>query len=540
MLSTHHIYKSYGIQPILEDISFSIGNNERVGLIGPNGSGKTTLLRILAGFEQPDLGKVASTRPNLRMSYLAQGMDFDDEQTLEAALHLDSVSQAELESEIASLASAISTNPNDPYVQARYDAALDQLSTTSDRPSAVLGPLGLSEIPLDTPVKFLSGGQKTRLMLGRVLLEEPQLLLLDEPTNHLDIEMLEWLEDWLNRFQGAALIVSHDRAFLDNTVDSILELDPYIHRIKSYAGSYADYLEQKLAEREKQAQAYQDQQDEIAQLHAAAAHIRGLTRMKKGGKADGGDKFAKGFFSNRATKNVAGRATHIEARIEKLLTEDRVEKPKQTWQMKLDFGAPAHQSKDVLVTENLAVGYDEPLLTSLNLYIRAGQRIALTGPNGSGKTTLIRTIAGKLEPLSGTLKLGITVKLGYMTQEQELLHPNFNALQTIQGVAPFNETEARNFLHYFLFKGDDALRPTSDLSYGERARLQLGLLVAQGCTFLLLDEPINHLDIPSRARFEEALANFEGTILAVVHDRYFIERFASDVWTVKDGRVEKW
>jgi len=377
-------------------------------------------------------------------------------------------------------------------------------------------------------------------MLGRVLLEEPQLLLLDEPTNHLDIEMLEWLEDWLNRFQGAALIVSHDRAFLDNTLNSILELDPSAHQIKSYAGNYADYLEQKLAEREKQAQAYQDQQDEIAQLHAAAAHIRGLTRMKKGGKADGGDKFAKGFFGNRATKNVAGRATHIEARIEKLLTEERVEKPKQNWQMKLDFGAPAHQSKDVLVTENLAVGYDEPLLTSLNLYIRAGQRVALTGPNGSGKTTLIRTIAGKLEPLSGTLKLGVTVKLGYMTQEQELLHPNFNAFQTIQEVATFNETEARNFLHYFLFKGDDALRPTSDLSYGERARLQLGLLVAQGCTFLLLDEPINHLDIPSRARFEEALAYFEGTILAVVHDRYFIERFASDVWTVKDGRVEKW
>jgi ATP-binding cassette, subfamily F, member 3 len=164
----------------------------------------------------------------------------------------------------------------------------------------------------------------------------------------------------------------------------------------------------------------------------------------------------------------------------------------------------------------------------------------LTGPNGTGKTTLVRTIAGKLNPLSGTLKLGVTVKLGYMTQEQELLNPNFNALQTLQSVAPFNETEARNFLHYFLFKGDDALRPTSDLSYGERARLQLGLLVAQGCTFLLLDEPINHLDIPSRARFEEALSNFKGTILAVVHDRYFIERFASDVWNVKDGTIEKW
>ncbi len=562
MLTVHHLYKTYGIQPILEDISFSISNHERVGLIGPNGCGKTTLLRILAGFEQPASGTVVSTRSNLRIGFLAQGMAFDDEQTLQAALrHAQdgdlsphTVSEADLESEIASLALALAANPNDSNIQKKYDKALAQISNFESLPS-ILSPLGLSNIPLDTPVKHLSGGQKTRLMLARVLLEEPHLLLLDEPTNHLDIEMLEWLEDWLVSFNGAAFIVSHDRAFLDNTVTSILELDPNTHNIKSYSGNYADYLEQKLVEREKQAQAYQDQQDEIAQLRAAAAHLRGLTKMRKGGKADSGDKFAKGFFGNRSTKNVAGRAKHIEARIEKILTENRVEKPKSSWQMKLEFGAPAHQSrsphsknpekrtgqsKDVLVTENLAIGYDEPLLTNLNLYVRAGQRIALTGPNGTGKTTLVRTIAGKLEPLAGSLKLGMTVKLGYMAQEQELLNPNLNALQTIQSVAVFNETEARNFLHYFLFKGDDALRATRDLSFGERARLQLGLLVAQGCTFLLLDEPINHLDIPSRARFEEALANFKGTILAVVHDRYFIERFASDVWTVKDGTVEKW
>ncbi len=540
MLTAHHLYKTYGIQPILEDISFSISSNERVGLIGPNGCGKTTLMRILAGFEQPDSGIIVSTRPNLRIGYLAQGMDFDDEQTLQMTFSLDTIPQADLETEIASLASALASNPNDLQLQAKYDSAIHQLSFTNNQLPNILGPLGLDDISLDTLVKHLSGGQKTRLMLARVLLEEPHFLLLDEPTNHLDIEMLEWLEGWLASFNGAALIVSHDRAFLDNTITSILELDPNTHGIKSYLGNYADYLEQKLVEREKQAQSYQDQQDEIAQLRAAAAHIRGLTKMRKGGKADSGDKFAKGFFGNRSTKNVAGRAKHIEARIEKILTEDRIEKPKSSWQMKLDFGAPAHQSKDVLVTENLSVGYDEPLLTNLNLYVRAGQRIALTGPNGTGKTTLVRSIAGKLEPLAGSLKLGMTVKLGYMAQEQELLNPNLNALQTIQSVAVFNETEARNFLHYFLFKGDDALRATRELSFGERARLQLGLLVAQGCNFLLLDEPINHLDIPSRARFEEALANFKGTILAIAHDRYFIERFASDVWTVKDGKIEKW
>jgi len=230
----------------------------------------------------------------------------------------------------------------------------------------------------------------------------------------------------------------------------------------------------------------------------------------------------------------------IEKRIEKTLEEDRKEKPIQNWQMKLDFGTSTHQSKDVLITENLSIGYtlDHPLLEGLNLHVRAGQRVAFTGPNGSGKTTLIRTIAGKLPPLAGSLRLGMTVRLGYMSQEQELLNPDLNALESIRKVASFNETEARNFLHYFLFKGDQALRRTAELSFGERARLQLGLLVAQGCTFLLLDEPINHLDIPSRARFEEALGNFKGTILAVVHDRYFIERFASEVWNVKDGKVE--
>ena len=192
-----------------------------------------------------------------------------------------------------------------------------------------------------------------------------------------------------------------------------------------------------MVERENHAQAWQDQQDEIAQLRSAAAHIRGLTRMKKGGKADGGDKFAKGFFGNRATKNVAGRAKYVEARIEKLLTEERIEKPRQNWQMKLDFGAPAHQSKDVLITEKLSVGYDRPLLTELNLNIRAGQRIALTGPNGSGKTTLVRTIAGRLAPLSGSLKLGTTVRMGYMTQGTGDALPGFHCSADCTNRGPF-------------------------------------------------------------------------------------------------------
>lgn len=541
MLSVHHIYKTHGIQPILQDVSFNIGGadprHERIGLIGPNGSGKTTLLRILAGLEQPDSGMVTSTRPNVRIGYLAQGMDLEPGQTIQAALGLESSSPAELEAEIASLASALVADPGNSDLQSKYDAALQKLTITNTELPAMLASLGLAEFPLDTRVAHLSGGQKTRLMLARVLLEEPHLLLLDEPTNHLDIEMLEWLEDWLNRFQGAALIVSHDRAFLDNTVTSILDLNPVTHTIRAYAGNYSEYLEQFLKEQENQLAAYRDQEAEInrmrqdiARTKEQARHVEITTTPRTPGV-------------RRIAKKVAKKALSREKKLDRYLESDqRVEKPKPSWQLKLEFETEKLHTKNVLAAHDLSIGYtlENPILKDINIHIHTGQRIAITGPNGAGKTTLIRTLAGKLDPLAGSIKWGANARLGYMTQEQELLDPEFNALQTIQSVAPFNETEARNFLHYFLFKGDDALRPTAHLSFGERARLQLGLLVAQGCTFLLLDEPINHLDIPSRARFEEALANFKGTILAVVHDRYFIERFASDIWSVKNGRIEKW
>ena len=542
MLTAHQLTKSYGIQTILQDISFSVSAGDRIGLIGPNGCGKSTLMRLLAGLETPDSGKIALTVPHLRVGYLAQGFEPAPGQTISDALNLHPVNETELASQIAALALEIAQNPRNTAAQASYDHLLGQLSTPIIPPETVLAPLGLGALPLETPVAHLSGGQKTRLALAKILLNDPHLLLLDEPTNHLDITMLEWLETWLNSFHGAVLIVSHDRAFLDNTVTSTLELDPTTHGLKAYPGNYTDYVEQKLTEREHQLQAWQDQQDEIAQLKAAAAHIRGLTKMKKGGKADSGDKFAAGFFGNRATKNVARRAKHIEARIEKLLNEDKIERPRPSWQIKLDFGAPAHQSKDVLIADHLSIGYapEKPILTGLHLHIRAGQRIALIGENGSGKTTLIRTITGQIPALSGTLKVGETVKLGYMAQEQELLNPTLSGLETIQKVAPFNETEARHFLHFFLFSGDDPLRPSGSYSYGERARLMLALLVAQGCTFLVLDEPINHLDIHSRARFEQALANFKGAVLAVVHDRYFINNFAEEIWSVENGGIRKW
>lgn len=534
MLSIHNLNKNYNIQPILKNINFNINDGERIGLIGPNGAGKTTLMKILAGIELPDSGEVSSTRTNIRIGYLSQGMEFSPEQTLRSALTPDSASMADPAAEIESLALALTQSPNDPILQQRYDEALAQLSRTEDE--SILISLGFSDISLDTPIAHLSGGQKTRLMLARVLLQEPHLLLLDEPTNHLDIEMLEWLEGWLNRFRGAVLIVSHDRAFLDNTVTSILELDSNTHEVRMFVGNYSEYVEHKQNEYEKQLSAYRDQEYEIRRVKQdinntkqQALHVEMTTTPRQPGV-------------RRIAKKVAVKAKSREKKLDRYLQSDeRVEKPEAPWKIKLDFASPEHQSKNILVTESLSVGYtpEKPLLENINVFIRAGQRIILTGPNGAGKTSFIRTIIGKIPPLAGSFRLGGATKLGYMAQEQELLNPNLSAVQTIQSISTMNETDTRNFLHHFLFKGDNALRPSGEYSYGERARLQLATLVAQGCTFLILDEPINHLDIPSRERFEEALENFQGTILAVVHDRSFIERFASDVWTVKDGKILK-
>ncbi len=533
MLTIHHISKSYGIQPVLRDVSFSISAGERIGLIGPNGSGKTTLIRILAGMEAPDSGTVISTRSNLAIGYLAQGAEFAPGATVGSALGGPSGSE-DAESRVARLASRLAAEPDNASLQEEYDAALHAL-TDKDSSSNLRASLGLDDLPSDMPVAQLSGGQKTRLMLARLLLANPDLLLLDEPTNHLDIEMLEWLETWLAGFGGAALIISHDRTFLDNTVSSILELDAETHSISEYAGNYSAYLVQVLSKREKQLAAYRTQQAEIrrmkqdvARTKEQARHVEITTTPRQPGV-------------RRIAKKVAAKAKAREHKLERYLdSEERVDKPKPSWQLKLEFESPAKSSQNIFSSEDLSIGYavEHPLLSGISVQVRLGERIALTGPNGAGKTTLLRTIAGKLPPLGGSLRLGASVKLGYMAQEQELLDPQASALESVQRVVSFSETDARNFLHYFLFEDDDPLRPTRELSFGERARLQLALLVAQGANFLLLDEPINHLDIPSRARFEQALSNFKGTVLAVVHDRYFIERFASTVWVVKDGRVQ--
>ena len=549
MLTVHSISKSYNAETILKDISFTLNPGERLGLVGPNGCGKTTLLRILAGQEQPDSGSFQFNPPDLRLGYLPQGLVPDPGETLDSFIERACGNVEALSARLAETAAALAGMPGNPALQREYDRLLLKLETSAWRSGQVpetLGRLGLGHFPADTPVAHLSGGQKTRLSLAGALLEAPQLLLLDEPTNHLDIDMLEWLEDWLVESplarQAGVLLVSHDRAFLDSSVTGILELSAETHTLRAYPGNYSDYLEQKLAERQRQWQAYTDQQEEIAHLRRSAQRVRQVASFTRGGKGDGGDKFAKGFFGNRSAGTVA-RARQLEARLEHLLTDEKIDKPRQSWQMKLDFGPPVESSRDVLVMDGLAVGYDAaPLLSEINTTLRYGQRVALLGPNGAGKTTLLRTIAGLLPPLAGTLRLGSSVRPGYMAQEQETLDPRLDALALVRSLAPLNETDARAFLHQFLFSGDEVFTPIGRLSYGERARLLLAGLAAGGCNLLLLDEPLNHLDIPARARFEQALTAFQGTILAVVHDRFFIAGFASGpggaIWEARDGRLQ--
>lgn len=542
MFTVQNLSKSYGIEPLLTNVSFSVNAGERIGLVGPNGCGKTTLLRLIVGLETPDSGIVHFMPAELRYGYLPQGAEFEPDDTIGRYIARCEGDLPALSARLAELAASLAGQPDQPQLQAEYDATLASLedaATFAGRGQQVLASLDLDSLPPDIPTAALSGGQKTRLGLAGVLLANPRLLILDEPTHHLDLSMLAWLENWLSDFKGGALIVSHDRTFLDRVATSILEIDAHSHRARIFTGNYTAYLEQKIAEHQQQWDAYQDQQEEIKRLRAAASTVRATAKFRKGGKADSGDKFAAGFYANRS-KGTIKKAKNIERRIQTLLTTDRIDKPQRSWEMKMDFPDIPPTGRDVVVLEHATIGYGEKiLLTDLNLTLRFGSRTALIGPNGCGKTTLLRAITGQHEPLSGRVRLGSGVRIGFMTQEQEGLNPNLNALQTLQAVTGQGETETRSFLSLYLFKGDDVFIPTGLLSYGERARLMLALLVAQGCNLLLLDEPINHLDIPARTRFEQSLTDFNGTILAVVHDRYFLQGFARELWLVRSGGIQR-
>lgn len=543
MISIHEICKSYGNKTILEAVSFNLNAGERMAVIGPNGSGKTTLLRIVAGEEPPESGRVIKNPTNLRVGYLPQRPDYPSETTLQDVLAATVGDPAAISRELEEMSKAISLGENVQGLHEKFDglvAELVRVESANIRLPVVMNETGLADMDAARLVDSLSGGEKTRLNLALLLTLEPELLLLDEPTNHLDIGMLKWLESWVKSYKGAILLVSHDRMFIDATCSQVLELDGASHTGRVFTGNYTDYMQQKALERQKQWTAYQEQREEIAQLKRAVEEMRNRTKFHRGGKADPaqGDKFAAAYFANRG-KRVIKRSKVLEARVEELETTKRIEKPGRSWEMKLDFADVHESGRDVLIMNSLDIGYgDKALVENISAVLKAGARTALVGPNGSGKSTLMRTILGEIPPLRGSFKLGSRVIPGFMDQEQRELQLELSSLENLRLLSDQSETDLRSFLSYFLLTGDDVFIPAGNLSMGQRARLALAILVLRGCNLLLLDEPANHLDIPSRAQFEIALKEFNGSILAAAHDRYFLQNFAQELWKLENGSMQ--
>ena len=399
MLQVNNLHKAYGDNVILSGATFILNHGDRAGLVGPNGCGKTTLLRIVVGQERPDQGSVSWQPPDLRIGYLEQALTYPERTTVGAAMRGE-LAQAERAVRELAERMAAASGAKLESLMAAYAEALERFEAgggyrSEAQVDAVLAGLGLAGLGQETPVEILSGGQKTRLGLARLLLDRPQLLLLDEPTNHLDIGALEWLEEFLAEYDGAILIVSHDRTFLNRTVRTILELDPVTHEVTEYPGDYAAYVAAKEREYEQLMASYREQQERIEQYYRAITGLEGYARSIEQGTID--------FGPRKIAKGIARKATVQKRRLERLLeSEERIEKPKRTWQMKLDFADTPAGSQDALVLEGLSMGFGmEVLFEDVNLTLRDGERVVLTGPNGSGKTTLLRIIMGQLEPLAG-------------------------------------------------------------------------------------------------------------------------------------------
>ncbi len=544
MLSVQNLSKSYGLNTVLKKVSFNLNRGERAALVGPNGCGKSTLMNIIAGQENPDTGHVAFTPADLRVGYLHQGINFDSDQTVGGYLNHFAANLEEALHTLEQSGGALAASPDNPERIAGYEQALRVVNRAQEMEGtrkSVFSGFDLIRLPQDTPIHTLSGGQKVRLALAGVLLEAPHMLLLDEPTNHLDLDMRAWLQDWVLSYPGAILLVSHDRAFLDAITHKVIAFPPNGNGLREYPGQYSQYLETRRAEFDSAVAAYVDQQEEIKRLKKAARGVRDQARPHKGGKADpkNTDGFSVGFFSDRSLETVR-RAKQLEKRIDFLEGAGALEKPSHIWEMRMNFPDTPESGQIALQMDRLGIGYEGALLLPpITQTVTLGRRIALVGPNGVGKTTLFKTLLGETCPISGGFKFGVGVKPGYLSQEQELLNPDLTVLETLhQNSVISNHTAARTFLHRFLFSGDEVFQGVATLSYGQRSRLMLALLVARQCNFLLLDEPLNHLDLPSQEAFEGALAGFEGTILASAHDRYFIDRFAQVIWRfTMDGIV---
>ena len=536
MLTVNDLAKRFGDTLLFDHVSFSINPGDRIGLVGPNGSGKSTLLRILVGDEPRDRGAV-SLVPGATIGYLRQGFADVPGGTLGDLLDLPTHGLIAAHRAFESAATAFGDPDVDPDdAAAAYERTGDRFESLGGYAAlagleALLDRFGLGGIPFDRPLDALSGGQKTRAGLAGLLASRPDLLILDEPTNHLDGEAMAWLEEFLLGYQGAVLVVSHDRGFLDAVVTRIFELGPLTGRLTAYAGTYSDFVATKRQEEQAAQEVWQRQQAEVARIKRDIQAAESKARTIEGNTID--------YAVRKKAAKIARPAVVRKKKLERMLEgEDAAERPERRWGMSLELTGSPDGARDVVALRGVEVVLGgRQVLTGVDLLVRHGERVAILGPNGSGKTTLIRVIAGELEPDAGTVRIGTNVRVGHFSQEQRTLELNRTVLDHARAAAPMSESDLRTFLHKFLFGGDSVHRRVGDLSYGERARLMLALLVLRGNTLLLLDEPLNHLDIQAREEFEQALEQFQGTVLMILHDRYTVQRLATRVVEMRDGAL---
>lgn len=520
ILSLQHIQKSFGANVVLKDVSLTLQAGQRLGLVGVNGCGKTTLMRIIAGLETYDAGTLSISR-GLKLGYLAQQGMVTEGLTVLGELEAVFAPLREMEAKMRELEERMAETTGGEELRrlgSEYAALTDAFERQDGYAwksaiQGVLAGLGFTKAQHDQLSMELSGGERTRLCLARLLLQKPDLLLLDEPTNHLDLQALNWLENYLSQYRGTVLIISHDRYFLDHVCDCMAEL--LLGSVEQYNGNYTRYMDQRTERFESRQKAYDLQQKEIERQEAIIARYRSFNREK----------------SIRAAESREKRLNKLE----------RLQKPEDENQVRFSFTVRRRTGDDVLMVKELKKSFGErTLFEHLNIHMRAGDRVALIGPNGAGKSTLFRCLTGDLNPDEGTIRLGANVDIGYYDQHQSSLHPEKTVLDEVwDDFRRLEQYEVRGALGLFLFTGDDVFMPISTLSGGEKGRVALTKLMLKKDNLLLMDEPTNHLDMDSREVLEQALSDYPGTILAISHDRYFINRFASKVAVLgQDGLTE--
>jgi len=520
LINIENLHFSYGIHEIFKEISLSINEKEQIGLVGRNGTGKSTFLKLLTGELIPDGGRI-SKKNGLTMSYLAQESVVSGETTLQEMLTSVFQPLIDMEKRIKSLGYQISEANNDDLekLMAEYGELQESFSENRgyeypSRIRGILNGLGFAEEDINKPFSVLSGGEKTRATLGQILLKEPELLLLDEPTNYLDINALQWLEQYLKSYTGTFIIISHDRFFLDKVCSTILEVAN--KNIKAYHGNYTHYALKKRKDLMEQNHQYQQQMKEINRQKEV------IKRFHQ-------------YNTEKSTKRAASR----EKALEKI---EIMDKAVAVHQSHFNFKPRVQSGKDVLCVDGLKKSFDQQLLfQNLSFEIQRGDKIGIIGPNGAGKTTLFRILQGQLSADSGEIRLGQKVHVGYFDQEHDDLKSFYkeNLLEALWDIDKrLTEGALRNQLAAFLFVGDDVFKPIETLSGGEKARLLLARLMISQSNFLMMDEPTNHIDMDTKEILENALSSYEGTLLFISHDRYFINRIANKIFLFTPNGVE--